>query len=173
LNEKKSRWDFVATEISGDTVWAGVAKAGIYQVFADNTNPRIEFPTVVRHRMYAGDRTCPEIEVPLVDEGAGIDGLKSKMFLDGQEQITRWDSNTKKLFVLLLDQNILRGNGSKGRSEADHRSDQPAATPPPPLYAVRIIAVDRVGNEAVLNSTLSIPSEYYSHKPERNPSHVE
>jgi hypothetical protein len=149
LNEKKGKWSFRPTLTEGESINAHIHYPGVYAVFSDRTPPRIGTPLLRKHRMYADGRIYPEIVIPLVDEGAGLDAENTRILLDGEEQIARWDGFSKKSFVLLRGQNII---GTRG---------------------LTVIALDHAGNESQLQTSLTITRDYFSDSGKRNGENVE
>jgi hypothetical protein len=148
-NTRKGTWTFKPTLTSEEAASAHIQRPGIYAVLSDRTPPRIGSPQLRKHHMYGDGRIFPEIVISLVDVGAGLDAGNTKILLDGEEQIARWDSFSKKIFVLLRDQNII---GTRG---------------------LTVIALDRAGNESQLQTNLTITRDYFSESNKRNGENVE
>jgi hypothetical protein len=62
-----SGWSRMTSNRDGNTLRASTGSFGTFAVFADETNPRVGPVTV------AGPRPRPRIEVPVADDGAGIE----------------------------------------------------------------------------------------------------
>ncbi|MFH1755586.1 MAG: M23 family metallopeptidase [Candidatus Latescibacterota bacterium] len=149
LNEKKGTWSYIPTLSTDESVSAHIHRPGIFAVLTDPTPPKIGTPVLRRHRMYADGRTFPEIVITLADKGAGIDAESTEIFLDGAKQIARWDGFSKKIFVLLREQNIIG------------------------THKLSITALDHAGNESRLQTNLTITKDYFSDSEQRNTENAE
>ncbi len=149
LNERKGKWSFRPTLTTEESISTHVRRPGVYAVSSDGKPPRIGSPVLNKHRMLADGRIFAEIVISLVDDGAGLDDENTKILIDGEEQIARWDGFSKKIFVLLREQNII---GIRG---------------------LTVIALDRAGNESQLQTSLTITKDYFSDSAKRNGDNVE
>jgi hypothetical protein len=131
-SERSGKWVHYASTIEGDTVSTTAKRPGVYGVFSDETAPTIKQPRVARRLIYASGAKIPEIVIPIVDEGSGVDYKRCAVFVDGIKQIARWDVRAKKLFVLIRDVNIM---GPR---------------------AMSIVAYDNIGHRSQLDTTIDI-----------------
>ena len=76
-------------------------------------------------------------------------------------------------YITNTNQNILSTVRGDKNSSAGDQSGQRSDYVQSSEYEIKIIAVDRVGNEAVFDTSLSITEEYFSIIPERNSKDVE
>jgi hypothetical protein len=133
-DEKKKEWNFCASEPAGDTLTAFVSSPGIYGVLADVSSPHIGNPDVVKYESYATGGELPVIVIPIDDLGSGVDDWHTRVYIDGNSMIGRWDSFSKKMFILLWEKNIMG------------------------WHDLSVAAYDRAGNVSHLHTTLEIPS---------------
>jgi hypothetical protein len=133
LNERKQKWVFYESEAAEGVLSTTAKRPGVYAVFSDETGPRIGKPFTRWRTSYATGKKRPEIVAPVEDAGAGLDYRKTAVFLAGAEQIAYWDSQAKKLFVVVGDPNIM------GRQ------------------AISVVAYDQAGNRSQLDATIEIP----------------
>ncbi len=134
FDERRKRWSFRSSFVSGDTVSTFVREPGVYSVFVDSVTPKISAPRIELQRSYDTGVVRPAIVVSIVDEGSGLDVEKTEIYLGANKQITRWDGFSEKLFVLVRNQNII--------GEHD----------------LSIIAADRVGNVSRIDTRIEIPA---------------
>jgi hypothetical protein len=132
-SERNGKWVFYPSEREESAVSTRAMRPGVYGVFRDVTPPAIRTPVVARRLIYATGAHLPEIRVAIDDEGSGVDDGRCAIYLDGVEQIARWDGRAKKLFVLLRDKNIM---GTK---------------------ALTVVAYDNVGHRTQLDTRVDIP----------------
>jgi hypothetical protein len=132
-SERSRKWVYYPSTVSGDTVSTTAKRPGVYAVFSDATPPEIRSPRIAQRLVYATGRRIPEIRVPILDGGSGVDFDRCAVFLDGIRQIARWDIRSKKLLVLIRDENIM---GQR---------------------AVSVVAYDNVGHRTQLDTTVDIP----------------
>jgi len=133
LDERKGEWVYYESTVYRGVVSTTAKRPGVYAVFADKYGPRIRKPFVKKWTSYATGEMKPEIVVPVEDAGSGVDFRKTSVYLAGIEQITYWDNLSKKLLVVIRDQNIMG----------------------PQVFSV--VAYDRIGNRSHLETTVDIP----------------
>lgn len=131
--ERNGKWVHYPSTIEGDTVVTTAKRPGVYAVFRDTTPPAIAQPVVAQRLIYATGKTLPELQVPIDDQGSGVEYKRCAVFLDGIKQIARWDGRAKKLFVLIRDENTM---GPR---------------------ALTVVAYDNIGHRSQLDSTVDIP----------------
>ena len=105
--ERSGKWVYYPSEIDSDMLTTTAKRPGVYTVLRDFSAPRITRPQVARRFIHATGQTRPEIQIRIEDDGSGVDYRRCAVFLDGIEQIARWDGRLKKLFVLIRDENIM------------------------------------------------------------------
>jgi hypothetical protein len=133
LRDRKREWSFVSSFVKADTVSAYIGSPGVYAVFKDTLAPRITPPQVSSRIRYATGGNVPELVIPIMDDGCGLDYENTEVFIDDIKQIARWDGFLQKMFILLENKNII--------GEHD----------------LRVIAVDRVGNTSQSVSKIRVP----------------
>jgi hypothetical protein len=133
LNERKGKWVYYKSIVYRGVVSTTVRRPGVYAVFADKYGPRIRRPFVRTWRSYATGETRPQVVVPMEDTGSGVDHRKTSVYLAGIEQVAYWDSRSKKLLVVIRDQNIMGPQ------------------------TISIVAYDNIGNRSHLETTVDIP----------------
>ena len=133
LNERKGQWVYYKSTLVGPALSTTARRPGVYGVFNDEHGPRIRKPFVRKHKSYATGIVLPAVVVPVEDTGSGVDHRRTSVSLDGIEQIAYWDSQDKKLFMVVRDPNIM---GAR---------------------AIQVVAFDQVGNRSQLDATVEIP----------------
>jgi len=133
LNERKQTWVHYESSLDGGGVSTTAKRPGVYGVFSDTRGPRILRPYARARASYATGARRPEIVVPIEDSGSGVDHRKTSIFLAGTEQIAYWDSQAKKMLVVVRDPNIM---GPR---------------------AITVVAYDKIGNRSQLESSVDIP----------------
>jgi hypothetical protein len=141
LNERKGEWVFYESTVYRGLITTTANRPGVYAVFADKFGPRIRRPFVRERKSYATGESRPEIVIPLEDSGSGVDHRKTSVYVAGIEQFAYWDSRSKKLLVVVRDQNIMGPQ------------------------AISIVAYDKIGNRSQLDSTIDLP---HSQQPQGN-----
>lgn len=124
LDERKNRWDYQPSLVSGDTLVGDVESPGVYGAFVDRDPPALA-PGVIRNRRsYATGDVVREIVVAIEDAGSGVDDERTVVYVNGEKQIARWDGYSGKMYIQL------RGDVVRDPIE------------------VLVTAFDRVGNES-------------------------
>jgi hypothetical protein len=141
LNERKGEWVFYESTVHRRLITTTAKRPGVYAVFADKFGPRIRRPFVRERKSYATGESRPEIVIPLEDSGSGVDDRRTSVYVAGIEQFAYWDSRSKKLLVVVRDQNIMGPQ------------------------AISIVAYDKIGNRSQLDSTVDLP---HSQQPQGN-----
>jgi hypothetical protein len=134
LNERKQKWVFYESEAVEGVLSTRAKRPGVYAAFSDETGPKIGRPSAHLRASYATGEKRPQIVVPVEDAGSGLDHRKTTVSLSGKGQIAYWDSQAKKLFVVVRDPNIM------GRQ------------------AIAVVAYDQAGNRSELETTVEIPT---------------
>ncbi|UCG50628.1 MAG: hypothetical protein JSW58_10495 [Candidatus Latescibacterota bacterium] len=134
LTSGKDEWAFVSSFVRGDTVSAYVDAPGVYSVFLDTLGPRIGTPRVNFRKSHATGKKSPELVIPILDKGSGVDYERTEVYVDGNKQIARWDGISEKMFVLFRNQNIIG------------------------VHDVSVVAVDRMGNASKRDTEFHIPT---------------
>ncbi len=133
LNERKGEWVFYESTVHRGLITTTAKRPGVYAVFADKFGPRIRRPFVRERMSYATGESRPEIAIPLEDSGSGVDYRRTSVYVAGIEQFAYWDSRSKKLLVVVRDQNIMGPQ------------------------AISIVAYDKIGNRSHLDTTVDLP----------------
>ena len=132
LNERKGEWVYYDSVVDGMFVSTTAKRPGVYSVLDDRHGPRIRKPFMAERISYASSASVPEIVIPIEDTGSGVDDDRTVVYVDGIKQIARWDSPSKKMFILLADQNII------GRR------------------AMSVVAYDKIGNRSQRDDVIDI-----------------
>jgi len=107
LNERNNKWAYYESAVEGDTVTTKAKRPGVYAVLADAEAPRVGTMRVATHKSYATGTVLPQIVMPILDEGSGVDVSRLEVTLAGEKIVARWEGDTEKLFVVIRDGNIL------------------------------------------------------------------
>ena len=132
LNERKMQWIYYESSRDDGVVSTTAKQPGVYAVFSDTTAPGIGDLHLDTHTSYATGRRTPRIVIGLDDAGSGLDAGETGVYVAGVKQISRWDDNQKKMFILVRDPNII------GRQ------------------ALTIAACDKIGNRSRLETTINL-----------------
>ncbi len=149
FDERKAEWVFNSSYPAGDTIVVCTRQPGIYAVLSDRSSPRIHPPFLQKHRLYANGRVLPEIVIPIEDAGSGVDDKRIEILIDGEKRIAQWDGFSKKMFVLLREENIIG------------------------YCKLTVVAFDRTGNVSRLETKLNITEDYFSESEKGYGEHVE
>ena len=133
LNERKGEWVYYESTLDGTALSTTARRPGVYGVFNDEHGPRIRKPFVRNHKSYATGIVLPAVVVSVEDTGSGVDHRRTSVSLDGIEQIAYWDSQARKLFMVVRDPNIMG------------------------LRKIQVVAFDQMGNSSRLDATVEIP----------------
>jgi hypothetical protein len=133
LNERKGQWVYYESALNGAALSTTARRPGVYGVFNDEHGPRIRNPFVRTHKSYATGIVLPAVVVPVEDTGSGVDHRRTVVSLDGIGQIAYWDSQAKKLFMVIRDPNIMGP------------------------HTIQVVAFDQTGNRTRLDATVEIP----------------
>ena len=132
-NERKGEWVYYESTLDGTALSTTARRPGVYGVFNDEHGPRIRKPFVRNHKSYATGIVLPAVVVSVEDTGSGVDHRRTSVSLDGIEQIAYWDSQARKLFMVVRDPNIMG------------------------LRKIQVVAFDQMGNSSRLDATVEIP----------------
>jgi hypothetical protein len=149
FDERKAEWVFNSSYPAGDTIVVCTRQPGIYAVFSDRSSPRIHPPLLQKHRLYANGRVLPEIVIPIEDVGSGVDDKRIEILIDGEKRIAQWDGFSKKMFVLLREENIIG------------------------YRKLTVVVFDRTGNVSRLETELNITEDYFPESEKGYGEHVE
>lgn len=133
-NSASKRWTIAPSRAEGDTVSASVRRPGIYRVCQDTVAPVVAPPVLSKHTMYATGISYPEIIFTMTDAGSGADPAATELYLDERRVFGRWNPYSKKMFILLREENIIGDHG------------------------VTVVARDLAGNETRVHATLNFPA---------------
>jgi len=131
LRQQRS-WSFVGALDSAGAFTASSRRIGAFAVFADTTRPTIVPPAAYHWPAPKGGAAPPAVAVALRDHGAGLSARDQCMYVDDRRVPAEYDP------------------------EAGRLTWRPRARLAPGRHVVRIEAVDRLGNRAVVTVPLEV-----------------